>query len=479
MGWTIGLPSLKLNMTGAKSKHCGNFYAVAAEALKERLGHDPDINPELSEKNIYEGYETAEELMAYSSEHCYGLKDSKGRALRSDSVRMCVTIIKPPAAFMATLSEASQKQFLDDSVEKLAEIVGSENVKSKAYHFDEQGAHVHVFWEPMTKDGRLCAKEMHNLKFLSRLNKEMPQHLRSRGWDIDDCNAYDQAKEDLKTEKEKSERRHLNGRNSAVFKADAERRLNEINQQIDFTIDTLEGRLDSILKQSVENVVNDDSGVYDNVMFLMAECDDERFAELDQEGKELKEAILQDIVEKNSPKKSLDKIIEDINSGKTKSVTWEQRQKMWAEYRLVSNQFWGVRARLQEDYREALDNAYERRRDALDSFYAAKCFLRRSKGFIALFAALAWVCVAAAQESIANKQIQKLREERQTLISNTASFKKFSNSYREELKMGKIPFEKYIESMREVVETLDEEAEKFKQRGVVEPRRDKNLPELE
>ena len=70
MGWTIGIPSLKLSSTNNKSKHCGNFYRVAAEALQERLGRDQDINHELSHLNIYYGFNTAEELVNYSNAHC-------------------------------------------------------------------------------------------------------------------------------------------------------------------------------------------------------------------------------------------------------------------------------------------------------------------------------------------------------------------------------------------------------------------------
>ena len=169
MGWTIGIPSLKLSTTKNKSKHCGNFYNVAAEALKERIGRDPDINPELSSANIYYGFTTAKELVNYSESHCATLKDAKGRALRSDAVKMCVTLIKPPAAFMATLVREEQIQFLNDGITKLKQIVGEDNVKSVAIHFDEQGPHAHVFWEPMTKDGRLCSKEVHNLQFFGRL----------------------------------------------------------------------------------------------------------------------------------------------------------------------------------------------------------------------------------------------------------------------------------------------------------------------
>ena len=128
MGWTMGMPSLKLNKTGLKSKHCGDFQSVAAEGLEERQGHDPDINPELAAKNIYEGIKTAAELVAYSDAHCEQLRDANGRALRKDAVRMCATIVKPPAAFMATLTEEDQKRFLQDSIDKVEEIVGRDNV---------------------------------------------------------------------------------------------------------------------------------------------------------------------------------------------------------------------------------------------------------------------------------------------------------------------------------------------------------------
>lgn len=471
MGWTVGIPSLKLNNTGTKSKHCGSFAGVAGEGLEERLGHDPDINPDLAEKNIYRGYRTAAELLAYSEEHCAELKDANGRGIRADAVRMCATIIKPPAAFMATLSENEQLCFLEDGVDKLKEIVGEDNIKSVAFHFDEQGAHVHVFWEPMTKDGRLCAKEMHNLKFFNRLNKEMPQHLRACGWDIDDCNAYDQAEEKLRSEQEKAERRQQNGRSSAVFKAEAERKLNEINKAIDEKIDGIEAQLDNRLHQAIENVANDDSGVYDNVIFLMGACNDERFEELDQEGRELKEEYLQNAAKEISPANGLDKLIADINSGQKKSLTWKERQAMWEEYREKSDEFWSVRAELKEDYQEAVSEAYERRRDALRSYYDAMYFLRRSRSLIGLFAALVWVCVAISRQNEANKEIQQLREEQNKLISNTRTFKRYCNAYREELKAGRMPFEVYLESMTAVVQTLDKEAEKFREQGIVKGER--------
>lgn len=232
MGYTIGIPSLKLNNVGQKSKHCGNFGAVAREALEERQGRDPDIDSSKSHLNIYEGIRTAAELQDYSKKHLEQLRDAQGRKLRKDAVVMCSTIIKPPAEMMLSMSREDQLRFLKDAQEKLDEIIGPENGRSTAIHFDEQGPHLHRLWEPITKDGRLCAKEMHNLQFFGRLNREMPEFLRSRGWDIDDCQAYDAALEDLEKNDERKNQRKLHGRSSAVYKRDMENRAKHLQKKV-------------------------------------------------------------------------------------------------------------------------------------------------------------------------------------------------------------------------------------------------------
>ena len=238
MGVMIGMPCMKLNNAGKSSAKCGSFGAVAAEALEERQGKDPDIDHERTTENLYTGFRTAAELQEYSRQHVAELSEKQRaegkRGIRGDAVVMCATIIKPPAAFMETLSREDQIRFLNDAKDKLEEVVGKENVKSTVMHFDEQGGHLHTFWEPMTADGRLCAKERMNLKFFNRLNREMPQHMRSRGWDIDDCKAYDeQAEKDLAAEQEKSAQRKKAGKTSVQFKAEAERQKNELCEQID------------------------------------------------------------------------------------------------------------------------------------------------------------------------------------------------------------------------------------------------------
>lgn len=456
MGWTVGIPSLKLNNAGIKSKHCGNFNSVAAEALKERKGHDPDINPELSAKNRYIGFSSAAELVAYSNAHLVQLRDAKGRMLRKDAVVMCVTIFKPPAAFMDTLSEEEQLQFLGDGTAKIRQIVGEENVKSEAWHFDEQGGHVHVFWEPMTEDGRLCAKEKHNLQFLSQLNREIPEYLRAKGWDIDNCNAYDAARESELSEMEKAQRRQKNGRSSAVYKADAERQLCYINAKIQEAYDIVGESAREFGSIACDNVAFEGPNVYDNIIYLMSECDDARFEELDREGLELKKRHIETSLARENVPRKLEEVIKNA-----KRLSWQERRQFWDKYRQQSNDFWQTRAYLKEAYNRENDGAYNRRSDVLRAYYDALYCLRKTRSLcLMIFYTIKALLIQNKYEEL-NDRIMELKRERDRLIQNTASFKKFSKIYTEQLKAGQVPTERYLNAMERIVVSLDKRAKEF------------------
>lgn len=252
MGYTIGMPSLKLsNIEGKGGKHCGNFRKVAAEALKERKGLDMDINPELAEHNIYEGFATASELINYSDKHIdelnewraeHGERACDRRKLKKDTVVMCATVIKPPAEMMSELSDEQQQKFLADSLEIFKNFVGGSNVKSAAFHYDERVPHLHILWEPMADEHRICAKDMHNIKFFGKLNREMPKQLRAKGWSmVDDCRAYDKAEEEQKRlemgeEQYREYRKALKadrGRDSRAYKHDVEQQIAQEQQELE------------------------------------------------------------------------------------------------------------------------------------------------------------------------------------------------------------------------------------------------------
>ena len=260
MGVHISSPTIKLNNVGTTNKKCGDLKKVSAEALSERQGIDRDIDQSRASLNLYEGYASSAELMAYSKAHIAELNEKAAaegkRKIRSDAVVMVATVLKPPAHFMNGLSREDQIRLLKDGVEGFANIVGEANVKSAAYHFDEQGSHVHVFWEPMTADGRLSAKEAVSLKTFSRINKELPQFMRARGWDIEDCKVYDEAEERAKRKtlgeaeyrKQTAEKRARNGRSSYKYKAEAE----EARRKAEAAVEELETAVSDLRTQVIQ-----------------------------------------------------------------------------------------------------------------------------------------------------------------------------------------------------------------------------------
>jgi len=315
MGYTLGMPSLKLSNTAGKGgKHCGNFKKVTEEALGERLGQDLDINHDLTHSNEYltdiktatqlqqlsqdwienynrrideENIQIEEDIKKAVKEFNEGREEklTKVKALkainderrankqeplqtkrhiRDDAVVMCATIIKPSAEFMSTLNKEDQRQLLLDTYDKLKEIVGGQNMKAAVIHYDELVPHLHTFWMPETEDGRLCAKEMHGLKFLGTLNREMPAYLRSKGWDIDDCNAYDAEEEQRKKEemgekaykKAKQEKRQNQGRSSSKFKYEVQKEVAKLEEQETELIDSISEKKDkeAVITNSIKEI---------------------------------------------------------------------------------------------------------------------------------------------------------------------------------------------------------------------------------
>ncbi len=229
----IGMPTMKLKTSKSNTRRAGSYFSVAAEALEERWGNDPDINREKTKENIYTGYRSAQELYDYSNQHIAELEQQLGHRLRSDTVRMIAQIIKPTKEYMDSLSREQQIKLLNDALDLLKRIVGEENIKSTVIHMDEQAMHMHVFWEPMTEDGRLCAKEVLNLKFYHRINTEMPKYLRMQGWAIEDAKMYDaQTMTEEEKQKHREEKKLMN-RRSSDYKSQAEaKRLEELTEQI-------------------------------------------------------------------------------------------------------------------------------------------------------------------------------------------------------------------------------------------------------
>lgn len=91
------------------------------------------------------------------------------RAPRKDAVRMCDCVITMPKG----LDPSYQDAFFSSCYEFLGDRYGCENVVSSWVHLDETTPHMHFAWVPVTKDGRLSAKDVVDRNDLRSLHSDM------------------------------------------------------------------------------------------------------------------------------------------------------------------------------------------------------------------------------------------------------------------------------------------------------------------
>ena len=107
------------------------------------------------------------------------------KAPRSDAVYMCEVVVSSDAEFFAKLSASEQHRFFLAAKEWLDDFAGRKNVIAAIVHMDEKTPHLHYSHVPITKDGRLCAKEVYTRESLRELQNGLPRYLQSRGFNIE------------------------------------------------------------------------------------------------------------------------------------------------------------------------------------------------------------------------------------------------------------------------------------------------------
>lgn len=107
------------------------------------------------------------------------------KAIRKDAVHMCGLVVSSDKAFFDQLNPDETKRFFEESAKYLTEFVGKENVISAMVHMDEKTPHMHFLHVPITKDGRLCAKDIYTKAALKKLQNELPKFLQERGFRIE------------------------------------------------------------------------------------------------------------------------------------------------------------------------------------------------------------------------------------------------------------------------------------------------------
>ena len=86
--------------------------------------------------------------------------EQAGCRTRKDSTRFVDTLVTASPEFFKGKSQRRYRRFFQRAADFLIGRVGRENIVSAVVHMDEKTPHLHLTFVPLTKDNRLCAKEI-------------------------------------------------------------------------------------------------------------------------------------------------------------------------------------------------------------------------------------------------------------------------------------------------------------------------------
>ena len=139
------------------AKHKGGASkALSAhhERTKEIYASNPDIDPSRTAQNFH----LVTPRWSYEQEIKHRIRMA-GCRVRKDSVKFVDTLVTVSPEF-AQAHEAEMKEYFTRAFAFLKERVGEDNIISAVVHMDEKTPHLHLCFVPLTKDGRLSAKEI-------------------------------------------------------------------------------------------------------------------------------------------------------------------------------------------------------------------------------------------------------------------------------------------------------------------------------
>ena len=125
------------------------------ERTKEQYASNPDIDTDRSRYNLHlvqpQGRYREEADRMIAAAHC---------RVRKDSVRVVEALVTASPEFFKGKSPKEIQAFFQRAADFLIDRIGRENIVSAVVHMDEKTPHLHLTFVPLTKDNRLCAKEI-------------------------------------------------------------------------------------------------------------------------------------------------------------------------------------------------------------------------------------------------------------------------------------------------------------------------------
>lgn len=132
--------------------------ARSIDAHHERTKEEYASNPDIDKSRIAQNYHLVTPRWSYEQEIKHRIQMA-GCRVRRDSVKFVDTLVTVSPEF-AKAHEAEMPEYFNRAFDFLKERVGEENIFSAVVHMDEKTPHMHLCFVPLTKDGRLSAKEI-------------------------------------------------------------------------------------------------------------------------------------------------------------------------------------------------------------------------------------------------------------------------------------------------------------------------------
>ena len=140
------------------AKHKGNParpLEAHHERQKEKYASNPDIDTVKSKYNFH--------IVKPEGRYYHFIQsriEQAGCRTRKDSTRFVDTLITASPEFFKGKPPKEIQAFFQRAADFLIRRVGRENIVSAVVHMDEKTPHLHLTFVPLTKDNRLCAKEI-------------------------------------------------------------------------------------------------------------------------------------------------------------------------------------------------------------------------------------------------------------------------------------------------------------------------------
>jgi hypothetical protein len=162
----------------------GQLTGVQIHHQRER---ESRTNPDIDRSRSHLNYDLHnQQPIKFFREAKARIEKAPKAKVRKDSVFIVEAEISAGKKFWEDASKEEQEKFFREAYEFLADRYGRENVVYSIVHNDESTPHMHFGFVPITEDGRLNAKDaVMNRKELARIHKELFQHLKDRGLDVE------------------------------------------------------------------------------------------------------------------------------------------------------------------------------------------------------------------------------------------------------------------------------------------------------